>query len=71
MRVGSSLPVTTARLILSMWVLQDSFLLNANYYLGIQRLNDSACAEYIGSYVHGAGNHAPGDSELSHIKLFQ
>jgi len=46
------------------------FLLNANYYLGING-NDAACAEYIGAYVHGAGNHAPGGFGTFHIKLFQ
>ena len=46
------------------------FLLNNNYYLGLNG-NDSACAEYIGAYVHGAGNHAPGGFGTFHIKLFQ
>ncbi len=46
------------------------FLLNASYYSGLGG-NDSACAEYIGTYVQGAGNLQPGGSGAYHIKLFQ
>jgi len=46
------------------------FLLNASYYSGLGG-NDSACAEYIGTYVQGAGNLAPGGSGAYHIKLYQ
>jgi Flp pilus assembly protein TadG len=46
------------------------FLLNASYYSGLGG-NDSACAEYIGTYVQGTGNLAPGGSGAYHIKLFQ
>ena len=46
------------------------FLLNAGYYSGLGG-NDSACAEYIGTYVQGAGNLAPGGSGAFHIKLYQ
>jgi hypothetical protein len=46
------------------------FLLNAASYSGLGG-NDSACAEYIGTYVQGTGNLAPGGSGAYHIKLFQ
>jgi Flp pilus assembly protein TadG len=46
------------------------FLLNANYYSNIHG-NQSACGEYIGTYVQGAGNLAPGGSGAYHIKLYQ
>jgi Flp pilus assembly protein TadG len=46
------------------------FLLNASYYSGIHG-NQSACGEYIGTYVQGAGNLASGGSGAYHIKLFQ
>jgi hypothetical protein len=51
------------------------FLLNANAYSGLGG-NQSACAEYIGTYVQGAsgsagGGLAPGGSGTFHIKLFQ
>ena len=46
------------------------FLLNSSYYSGLNG-NASACGEYIGTYVHGAGNHAPGGTGAFHIKLFQ
>ncbi len=46
------------------------FLLNSGYYSGLGG-NDSACAEYIGTYVQGAGNLAPTGSGAFHIKLFQ
>jgi len=46
------------------------FLLNAASYSGLHG-NDSACAEYIGTYVQGAGNLAPGGSGSYHIKLYQ
>lgn len=40
------------------------FLLNANYYSNIHG-NQSACGEYIGTYVQGAGNLAPVDWALT------
>jgi len=51
------------------------FLLNASYYSGLGG-NDSACAEYIGTYVQGAAGQqvsglAPGGSGAFHIKLYQ
>ncbi len=51
------------------------FLLNASYYSGLGG-NDSACAEYIGTYVQGAAGQqvsglAPGGSGAYHIKLYQ
>ena len=51
------------------------FLLNDNAYAGLNG-NQSACAEYIGTYVQGAsgaasGGLAPGGSGTFHIKLFQ
>ena len=46
------------------------FLLNSAYYSGLNG-NQSGCAEYIGTYTHGASNHAPGGSGAFHIKLFQ
>ncbi len=46
------------------------FLLNAASYAGLGG-NDSACAEYIGTYVQGAGNLAQGGSGAYHIKLYQ
>jgi len=47
------------------------FLLPASYYTGING-NGSACAEYIGTYVQGAGGDlAPGGSGAYHIKLYQ
>ena len=46
------------------------FLLSAGSYSGLHG-NDSACAEYIGTYVQGAGNLAPGGSGAFHIKLYQ
>jgi Flp pilus assembly protein TadG len=47
------------------------FLLNAAFYNGLGG-NDSACAEYIGTYVQGAGgNLQPGGSGSYHIKLYQ
>jgi Flp pilus assembly protein TadG len=47
------------------------FLLNASYYNGLGG-NDSACAEYIGTYVQGAGGDlAAGGSGAYHIKLYQ
>ena len=46
------------------------FLLNAASYSGLGG-NDSACGEYIGTYVQGAGNLAPGGSGAYHIKLYQ
>jgi hypothetical protein len=46
------------------------FLLNSSYYSGLNG-NASACGEYIGTYVHGASNHAPGGTGIFHIKLFQ
>jgi Flp pilus assembly protein TadG len=46
------------------------FLLKSSYYSGLNG-NASACGEYIGTYTHGAGNHAPGGTGAFHIKLFQ
>jgi Flp pilus assembly protein TadG len=46
------------------------FLLSAGSYTGLGG-NQSACAEYIGTYVQGAGNLAPGGSGAYHIKLYQ
>jgi len=51
------------------------FLLNASYYSGLGG-NQSACAEYIGTYVQGAAGQqvsglAPGGSGAFHIKLYQ
>lgn len=51
------------------------FLLNAASYSGLGG-NDSACAEYIGTYVQGAAGQgtpglAPGGSGAYHIKLYQ
>jgi Flp pilus assembly protein TadG len=51
------------------------FLLNAGSYSGLGG-NDSACAEYIGTYVQGAAGNgdpglAPGGSGAYHIKLYQ
>lgn len=46
------------------------FLLSGGYYAGLGG-NDSACAEYIGLYVQGAGATPPGGSGAYHIKLFQ
>ncbi len=46
------------------------FLLNASYYSGLNG-NQSACGEYIGTFVHGASNLAPGGTGAFHIKLFQ
>jgi hypothetical protein len=51
------------------------FLLNDSAYTGLKG-NDSACAEYIGTYVQGAAGHgvsglAPGGSGAYHIKLYQ
>jgi Flp pilus assembly protein TadG len=51
------------------------FLLNDSAYTGLKG-NDSACAEYIGTYVQGAAGQgasglAPGGSGAYHIKLYQ
>ena len=46
------------------------FLLTDNYYNGLNG-NDSGCAEYIGAFTQGAGNHSPGGSGAYHIKLYQ
>jgi hypothetical protein len=51
------------------------FLLNDSAYTGLKG-NDSACAEYIGTFVQGAAGHgvsglAPGGSGAYHIKLYQ
>jgi len=51
------------------------FLLNDSYYSGLHG-NQSACAEYIGTYVQGAAGQetpglAPGGSGAYHIKLYQ
>ena len=46
------------------------FLLNDNYYTSLHG-DQAACAEYIGTFVQGAGNHAPGGSGAYHIKLYQ
>jgi len=51
------------------------FLLNDGAYTGLHG-NDSACAEYIGTYVQGAAGHgasglASGGSGAYHIKLYR
>src|SRR5258706_3953151 len=47
------------------------FLLNDAAYTGLNG-NDSACAEYIGTFLQGAPNPIPpGGSGAFHIKLFQ
>ena len=46
------------------------FLLSDSSYTGLKG-NDSACAEYIGTYVQGAGALPPGGSGAYHIKLYQ
>jgi hypothetical protein len=47
------------------------FLLDAGYYSGL-RGTDSACAEYIGTYLQGSPNRLePGGSGAYHVRLFQ
>jgi Flp pilus assembly protein TadG len=46
------------------------FLLPQSYYTGLHG-DQAACGEYIGTYVQGAGNLAPGGSGAFHIKLYQ
>ena len=47
------------------------FLLNDSYYAGLHG-TDSACAEYIGTFLQGSPNPLPpGGSGAFHIKLYQ
>ena len=46
------------------------FLLNDSAYTGFKG-NDSACGEYIGTYVQGEPGLPPTGSGAFHIKLFQ